>query len=360
MSTEGQTRHADKPPRGASSGWKKKLLLVLIAPLLFLALGELVLRITGYGCPPRHGFEGDMYDHHNQQVDDRFWKLKPGSADWQVNASGFRDTTPGKVPKQKPAGEFRIAFLGDSATFGWRGRDDGVVMKARQAYPHQVQRLLNRLPNRKLRYRCLNFSVPGYSSYQGRVQLRGQVLAFEPDLVIPYFAANDAGRAYVSDSERAQLFWINRRLRYLRVYQLQTCLMRRLRHSDKRADHPEDWLPRTDKTRVSMDEFLANHADMARAAREAGARLALMAYIFYEEEYRRVVTYPERDARPELGPRYPPGKVPLIDVSGAVGRALGSVREAYFDNCHPTEAIHAVMAAEIVRQLRAKKLIPDH
>ena len=33
--------------------------------------------------------------------------------------------------------------------------------------------------------------------------------------------------------------------------------------------------------------------------------------------------------------------------------------EQYFDNCHPTESIHALMAREVVRQLREQKLIPD-
>ncbi len=338
---------------------KKKLLIAVTAPVVFFALAEGVLRVAGYQCPPEHGFEGDLYDNHNQQVDDRFWKLKPGSTDWQVNASGFRDPRPGEVPRKKPAGEFRIAFLGDSATFGWRGRDDGVVMKAEQAYPHQVQLLLNKLPGRKVKYRCFNFSVPGYSSHQGRVQLREDVLGYQPDLVLPYFAANDAGKAYVSDSERARLFWLNRRLRYLRLYQLQACLMRQMKQGQKRSDHPEDWVPKTDKTRVSFDEFLANHADMARATREAGGRFALMPYVFFLQEDNRVNTYPDHDARRELGKRYPPGGGPVVDVSGAIQKALRPGVEQYFDNCHPTESIHALMAREVVRQLREQKLIPD-
>ena len=338
---------------------KKKLLIALAAPVVFLALAELVLRLVGYQCPPQHGFEGDMYDHHNQQVDDRFWKLKPGTADWQVNLSGFRDPRPAEVPRQKPRGEFRIAFLGDSATFGWRGRDDAVVMKAQEAYPHQVQLLLNKIPGRKLTYRCLNFSVPGYSSHQGRVQLETDVLAFQPDLVIPYFAANDAGPSYVSDSERAKLFWLNRRLRTLRLYQIQACLMRRLRHGPKKSDNPEDWVPKTKKTRVPFDEFMANHRGMAKATRAAGARFVLMPYVFFLEEERKVTTYPDADARRELGKRYPPGGGPLIDVSGAIQKALRPGVEQYFDNCHPTESIHALMAREVVRQLREQELIPD-
>ncbi len=341
------------------TGRKKKLLLAMTAPVVFLALAEGVLRVAGYSCPPQHGFEGDLYDHHNQQVDDRFWKLKPGSGDWQVNASGFRDVSPAAVPRTKPAGEFRIAFLGDSATFGWRGRDDAVVMKAQEAYPHQVQLLLNKLPGRKKTYRCLNFSVPGYSSHQGRVQLREDVLAYKPDLVIPYFAANDNGKAHVSDVERARLFWLNRRLRHLRLYQLQACLMRRMRHGPKQSDDPAFHIPKTDKTRVSIDEFLENHLDMARASKGADARFVMMPYVFFEEEHNRVEAFPDPDARQGLGKRYPPGGGPIIDVAPAIQRALKPGVEQYFDNCHPTESIHALMAREVVRQLREQKLIPD-
>ena len=338
---------------------KKKLLLALAAPVVFLLLSEGALRLAGYQCPPRHGFEGDLYDDHNQQVDDRFWKLKPGSVDWQVNADGFRDPRPGAVPRVKPKGEFRIAFLGDSATFGWRGKDDKIVMAAREAYPHQVELLLNKLPGRKQTYRCLNFSVPGYSSHQGRVQLRADVLAYQPDLVIPYFAANDAGPALVSDSERARLFWLNRRLRTLRLYQLQSCLMQRLRHGPRKSDDPADLVLTTKRTRVSFDEFMANHEDMALATRQAGGRMVLIPYVFFFEEQVRVDTYPDTDGRKEMGKRYPPGQVPLIDLAPAIQKSLRPGVEHYFDNCHPTESTHALMAREVVRQLREQKLIPD-
>ena len=50
--------------------------------------------------------------------------------------------------------------------------------------------------------RVLNAAVPGWTTYQGRVQLEGVGLAYAPDLVIAGFN-NDSGPEVMGDAERA-------------------------------------------------------------------------------------------------------------------------------------------------------------
>lgn len=106
-----------------------------------------------------------------------FWRRNP--ADRNVNSLGFVGR---EVVTPKPAGSFRILFLGDSVT--------------EQGFPDVVGHLLNLDRPDSLRCDCVSLAAAGYSSYQGTVlaDLYGSTL--EPDAAVVLFGWNDHYQAY--------------------------------------------------------------------------------------------------------------------------------------------------------------------
>lgn len=103
------------------------------------------------------------------------------AVDHTTNSLGFRG---GEFTASKDSATTRIAFLGDSFTFG-EGVKDGNV------YPQQVaQQLHRRFPGR--RFEAYNFGVGGYNTTQELFLLRNLVLKFQPDIVVLGYVPNDA------------------------------------------------------------------------------------------------------------------------------------------------------------------------
>jgi hypothetical protein len=103
--------------------------------------------------------------------------------DHQVNSAGFRGP---EFAREKPARNVRIAFLGDSFTFG-----EGVRLA--DTYPEVAAGLLNeRNRDRGIRFESYNFSVGGYNTRQELEALRAFALPFQPDIVIVGYTLNDA------------------------------------------------------------------------------------------------------------------------------------------------------------------------
>ncbi len=89
---------------------------------------------------------------------------------------GLRSLIPGAHYEEKKPDEYRIAFLGDSFTFG-----HGVANN--ETYPQIVENDLNALPS-PYRVKVLNFGVDGYNVKTMTDTLRYWVLSLKPDLVI--------------------------------------------------------------------------------------------------------------------------------------------------------------------------------
>jgi hypothetical protein len=122
---------------------------------------------------------------HSQNPRLRF-ELRPGSAvraevDYRVNAEGFRGA---ETTVEKPAGVRRVAVLGDSIAFGYWVAEE-------QAFPRQLETMLNEAGGADGRVEVLNFGVPGYNLDQEIEALRAKALAFSPDLVVVAFCLND-------------------------------------------------------------------------------------------------------------------------------------------------------------------------
>jgi hypothetical protein len=154
---------------------------LLVSTLLGLLLLELGLRLVGFSAPgfyrpdPRRG-----------------WSLRPGASGWwrqegaalvRVNDDGFRGAA---VSANKPAGELRIAVLGDSCV-------EAIQVAEEETFAALLERELAACPTvGGRRVRALNFGVSGYGTAQELLTLREQALRFSPDLVLlGFYAGND-------------------------------------------------------------------------------------------------------------------------------------------------------------------------
>jgi lysophospholipase L1-like esterase len=100
-----------------------------------------------------------------------------------TDAMGLRSQTPGEKCPPKGPHEYRIAFVGDSVTFG-------VGVATPDVYPEVVQATLNRLQHR-YRVKVFNFAESSYSIREMVATLKYRVPQVQPDLVVMGIIIND-------------------------------------------------------------------------------------------------------------------------------------------------------------------------
>jgi lysophospholipase L1-like esterase len=154
-------------------------------PLLIMLLGaEACVRLSGVAetCPNR-------FSNSDVWVCDPIlhFKVNPELQpnDQALNSDGFRSAEFG--PKQP--GVYRILSLGDSCTFGYIAREEGLGF-VMQPYPLKLQRFVERRVGEG-KVEALNAGVPGYNSYQGLLLLRTKLRDLEPDLITVRYGWND-------------------------------------------------------------------------------------------------------------------------------------------------------------------------
>lgn len=114
------------------------------------------------------------------------WRLNPGAkGSWgnmpaTINSSGLRGA---ELPAPGRVEQFRILFLGDSVTFGYRVHDD-------EPFPLLTGRYLNARNPQRMAV-PLNAGVGGYSPWQEYAYLVRLGLDLDPDLVLVCFVLND-------------------------------------------------------------------------------------------------------------------------------------------------------------------------
>ncbi len=111
------------------------------------------------------------------------WRLE-GYSDEHLSSQGLRDR---EHAIQKPAGVYRIALLGDSAT-------EGMQVALGKTYGSVLEKMLNdRTPEERngKTIEVLNFGCSSYSNGQEMLQLEKQVKPFQPDLVILMYNRGD-------------------------------------------------------------------------------------------------------------------------------------------------------------------------
>lgn len=102
------------------------------------------------------------------------------SRDDRHNAHGLRGA---EFPREKPAGELRIACLGGSTTYST------TVSDWRASYPAQLEARLHELGHTHVG--VLNAGVQGWSSFESTLNLHLRLLELEPDVVIVYHGVNE-------------------------------------------------------------------------------------------------------------------------------------------------------------------------
>lgn len=162
----------------------RRILLVgaglLISAIVFVAVGELGLRIAGFSAPIWFGPDPQLGWAMRPGVEG--WFTKEGRAYARVNQAGFRDVD---HALEKPARAYRIAVIGDSTVEAFQ-----VDMQA--AFWWQLQEQLRSCPAlREREVEVMAFGVSGYGTAQHYLLLESAAVRYQPDLVLLAFAGND-------------------------------------------------------------------------------------------------------------------------------------------------------------------------
>jgi len=139
-------------------------------------------RLAAAAYPPKP-IELNRYIAHPT----RMWTNRPGwvekhdHVDLRINSKGLRGV---EVPYEKPPGERRIMFLGDSVAFGYRINEEECFV---WRIPHLA----------KTRVGVVNASVQGYSPWQEYDLLESEGLKYDPDIIVHVFCVNDVLDKYL-------------------------------------------------------------------------------------------------------------------------------------------------------------------
>ncbi len=121
----------------------------------------------------------------------------------RINSLGLCDR---ELPLRKPAGEYRVLFVGDSVT-------RGLGLALEENFVTRLEPLLNN-PPRKLKIRTINAGCDGYTTWQQTDYLKRDGLQLSPDFVVLGFCINDVldvvdappglvrGRPWITDYPR--------------------------------------------------------------------------------------------------------------------------------------------------------------
>lgn len=184
-----------------------KVLLAVLATVLFLGATELVLRMARFQYTPRErilwmptvaGFDG-TFEYRLQTAFEPpgyIWRTERNTA--YTDANGFRNPP---LPLRKEPGKIRIAFLGGSTTQGQR-----------HAYPERTIRIMNDALGTN-RFEALNVACSAYSTHQSLLALQRWVFDRNPDMVCVYHGWNDLAQADdgYSDAEKDALFGVSQK-----------------------------------------------------------------------------------------------------------------------------------------------------
>jgi lysophospholipase L1-like esterase len=181
----------------------KSALLIPLGLIAGLVLGEGALRLAGlpefheaHSSPPqfviyRNDQTGEFFYTNTPSAPIEFvydsnprGYFEPGNAvRHATNSAGFRGAEFGEG---KPPGTIRLAFIGDSFTFG-----EGVHFE--DTFPEATARLLQKeFADRSIGFESLNFGVGGYNAVQSLSLLKHLALSFRPDAVVLTYVLNDA------------------------------------------------------------------------------------------------------------------------------------------------------------------------
>ena len=178
-----------------------KILFVFIVTLLLL---EIAVRILGYSkqylydaiYQPFNKTEGIPYVHKPNLRK----ALAMGNTVFDTDELGLRTISADGVGveekgrKGKKEKEYRVAFVGDSVTFG-----SGV--KTEDTFCHRIQNILNEKEDNLL-IRVFNYGVDAYSAKEMTATLKHRMLDINPDIVILSIVYDDFNTSRCGNVDR--------------------------------------------------------------------------------------------------------------------------------------------------------------
>lgn len=174
---------AREPGRSRRRAIALRVLALVGGCLVSVLLAEALLRVSRVWVGRHSDTMFTIIEH-----DDRLgWRLKPNltatvdlvdveGIPVRSNSAGFWDR---EFALAKPAGRCRVAFLGDSFTWGTGVREE--------------ERFTNLLEAANPEWESLNFGVPGYGTDQALLLWEETAARYRPDLVILTVYQNDYG-----------------------------------------------------------------------------------------------------------------------------------------------------------------------
>jgi len=254
----------------------------------------------------------------------------------------------------KPAGVFRIAFMGDSQAIS----TDHLVYGGEKTYP----RLLEEGASRRgltgplgRGVQTVNAGMSGHTSWQGLMLLRSDVLPLQPDLVVEAFGYHDGNRALSYDHEVLTddpVVWRTRQI----LYRSRAFLLLRSLFLRRQAINNDNNSELARFQRVPPDRFSANLRAFQELGERHSFRLALLLEPLRDRaEWQRAAG--QRQAALRFATEH---RLPVIDAFARFARMPDPTRQEFFeDGIHLNPQGHRAVADLVVRNLvQAGYLVP--
>ncbi len=264
-------KKTEPPPRGPGSpALGRRLLLAVLAPVVFLCAFEGALRLAGYGKPTEFFIPDDTpgFERTNPNFTAPF--IPPS---FGIQPLNFR------IRRHKAPNTLRVFVLGESAAQGMPEPDFGFAAQLRAQLRAQY-------PRREVE--LFNLGITAIDSHVVRRAVR-QAIDLAPDLLVIYMGNNEVvgpygpGCAYLSTTPPLGVIRASAWVRGTRTGQLLAALVARFAPSGARA---RDWKGmetfsedsvRGDDPRLEAvyRNFSANLRAMIEVARAHGTRVVL-------------------------------------------------------------------------------------
>ena len=189
-----------------------------------------------------------------------------------INSLGFRGP---ELPRDKPPGTYRIAFLGGSTTYCAEVSGDD------KTWPYLVVEAL-KLAHPDRRFDYINAGVPGYTTYESLKRFEAEVSASDPDLVVIYHASNDLSgnsrkaakaQGLSSEAEEKNLSWLSKWSLFVYLVEKNLRIIA-LQRATEDASNKLD----VDSAALAMP-FETSLREFVRAVQASGAKVALVTFV---------------------------------------------------------------------------------
>jgi hypothetical protein len=268
-----------------------------------------------------------------------------------TNSLGFRGN---EFEKEKSENTIRIAFLGDSFTFGEGVKDEDI-------FTRKLERNLNE-NSQEIKYEIYNFGVGGYNTQQSVFLFKNMVLEFKPDIVVLDYTLNDAEpKLFYVDQEANS---VQRRAREVSIHEgladnrppdnifykfRATKLFWQVNNNRKLTEQTinyynslyENGNPNWQKTREALQEFAHICAE-----NEIDCYFVLFPLLFQLDE-----NYPFQQLHDKVKKVVEPTGIPIIEVLPVLQGREYSKLWVHPTDQHPNEVVHGLTAQLLLEKI---------